>query len=172
MWQQIRNHTKSMEVIAMNKVLLMLVMIFFFVSGNVSAADIVETGKEAEIKDHATKMFIYGTLETWVVMHTSDIYREKYHAKSILREGPRPENIRIWIQPVKSASPELDGIEYTHIIRITFPYEKVVVDDKKEIKAVDTLVYAVNPYILTACYETGKSEKQFKLIKSYHKVLP
>lgn len=28
-----------------------------------------------------------------------------------------------------------DGIEYTHRIRITLPYEKVVIDDKKEIKA-------------------------------------
>ncbi|WP_286228508.1 hypothetical protein [Neobacillus mesonae] len=157
----------------MNKVVLMLVMIFFFASGNGSAAEMKVTGKEVEIKDQVTKMFIYGTLETWIVMHASDIYRKEYRATSVLREGPKPENIRIWIQPMKKVSKESsDGIEYTHLIRITLPYEKVVIDNKKEIKAVDTLVYAVNPFILTACFETGKSEKQFKLINSHHEVLP
>ncbi|MEK5063681.1 hypothetical protein [Cytobacillus sp. FSL R5-0596] len=157
----------------MNKIVLLLVMIFIFDSGNVSAADISETGKEVEVRDQATKMFIYGTLEEWVIMHASNIYQEEYNAKSVLREGPKPENIRIWIQPAKKVSKEpSDGIEYTHLIKITLPYEKVVIDNKKEIKAVDTLVYAVNPFILTACFETGKSEKQFKLINSHHEVLP
>ncbi|MGA5690667.1 hypothetical protein [Cytobacillus pseudoceanisediminis] len=157
----------------MNKVVLILVMILFFVSGNVFATVISEKGKEVEIKDQATKMFIYGTLESWVIMHASDIYRKEYNAKTVLREGPKPENIRIWIQPMKKVSKETsDGIEYTHLIRVTLPYEKVVIDDKKEIKAVDTLVYAVNPFILTACFETGKSEKQFKLLSSHHEVLP
>lgn len=157
----------------MNKVVLLLVMIFFFVSRNVYAANIKETGKEVEIKDQATKMFIYGTLEPWVVIHASDIYQKEYHARSVSREGPKPEKIRIWIQPMESgAGKSSDGIEYTHLIRITLPSEKVIIDDKKEIKAVDTLVYAVNPYILTACFETGKSEKQFKLISSNHRVLP
>lgn len=166
-------HTKSLGVIAMNKVVLLLVITFFFVSGNVTADTIKETGKEVEIKDQATKMFIYGTLEPWVVMHASDIYQKEYHARSVSREGPKPENIRIWIQPLESGvDKSSDGIEYTHIIRISLPYEKVIINDKKEIKAVDTLVYAVNPFILTACFETGKSEKQFKLISSNHKVLP
>ena len=52
------------------------------------------------------------------------------------------------------------------------PYEKVIIDDKKEIKAADTFIYAINADLLSLCPESGKSEKEIKLIDSYHKVRP
>jgi hypothetical protein len=52
------------------------------------------------------------------------------------------------------------------------PYEKVIIDDKKEIKAADTFIYAINADLLSLCPESGKSEKKIKLIDSYHKVRP
>lgn len=158
-----------MGVITLNKVVLMLVMLFFFVAGNVSASEFVETGKEVEVKDQAAKMYIYESIGTWMTHDISDFYHKKYKAKSIQWDGPRPEKIRIWIKEVK---PSLGDKTYTHVIRVFLPYENVIVNDKKEIKAADTFIYAVNAGLLSLCPESGKSEKEIKLINSYHKVRP
>ncbi len=159
-----------MGVIAINKVVLMLGMLLFFVAGNVSASEFVETGKEVEVKDQATKMFIYESLQTWMTHDISDFYHKKYKANSVQWGGPKPEEIRIWIKGVKPTPENRKG--YTHLIRVFLPYENVIVDDKREIKAADTFVYAVNAGLLSLCPESGKSEKEIKLINSYHKVLP
>ena len=157
-------------MIAMKKVVLMLVMIFFFVAGNVSASEFFETGKEVEVKDQATKMFIYESLQTWMTHDISDFYHKKYKAESIQWEGPKPEKIRIWIKEVKP-SPG-NRTTYTHVIRVFLPYENVIVNDKKEIKSADTFIYAVNAGLLSLCPESGKSEKEIKLINNFHKVGP
>ncbi|MGE8081412.1 hypothetical protein [Peribacillus loiseleuriae] len=52
------------------------------------------------------------------------------------------------------------------------PYENVIINDTNEIKAADTFIYAVNAGLLSLCPESGKSEKEIKLINSYHKVRP
>ena len=48
----------------MKKITLMLVMAFFFIVGNASASELIETGKEVEVKEYAPKMFIYQALPT------------------------------------------------------------------------------------------------------------
>ncbi|WP_316572062.1 hypothetical protein [Neobacillus sp. YIM B06451] len=148
------------------KVPLMLVMVFFLIVGNASASELIETGKEVEVKEFASKTFIYQVLHTWMVHDASDYYIKKYKAKSVGWEGPKLEKIRIWIKDIK---PSTDRT-YTHVVRVFLPYEKVIIDDKKEIKAADTFIYAINANFLPFCPESGKSEKEIKLINSYHKV--
>lgn len=146
----------------------MLVIVFFFIVGSASASELIETGKEVEVKDYAPKMFIYQTLHVWMRHDVSEYYRKKYDAKkSVEWKGPNPEKIRIWIKDIKRGS---DDRIHTHIVRVFLPYEKVIIDGKKEIKAADTFIYAINADMLSLCPESGKSEKEIKLIESYHKV--
>jgi hypothetical protein len=154
---------------ALKKVALMLAMVIFFIVGNASASDFIETGKEVEVKDQAAKMYIYESLETWMTHDVSDFYHKKYKAESIQWDGPNPEKIRIWIKEVKPGSGDRP---YTHVIRVFLPFEKVIINDKKGIKSADTFIYAVNAGMLSLCPESGKSEKEIKLINSYHKVRP
>ena len=153
----------------MKKITLMLVMAFFFIVGNASASELIETGKEVEVKEYAPKMFIYQALHTWMTHDVSDYYHKKYNAKSVEWEGPKPEKIRIWIKDIK---PNSGDRTHTHVVRVFLPYEKVIIDDKREIKAADTFIYAINADLLSLCPESGKSEKEIKLIDSYHKVRP
>lgn len=41
-----------------------------------------------------------------------------------------------------------------------------------EPKTKDEFTYVVNAHLLSLCPESGRSEKEFKLINSYHKVRP
>ena len=152
----------------MKKVGLMLGMLFFFMTGSGTSAEFFETGEEIEVKDQATKMFIYESLNTWMTHDISDFYHEKYKANSIEWEGPKPENIRIWIKEVKHTP--YNRTPYTHVIRVFLPYENVIVDKKQDINSADTYIYAVNAHLLSSCPESGKSEKEIKLIDTYHKV--
>ena len=144
-------------------------MVFFFIVENASASELIETGKEVEVKEFAPKMFIYQSVHTWILHDVSDYYQKKYKAKSVEWEGPKPEKIRIWISAIKPNSG--DGT-HTHVVRVFLPYEKVMIDDKKEIKAADTFIYAIDANLFSLCHESGKSEKEIKLIKSYHKEQP
>ncbi|NRD79925.1 hypothetical protein HPT25_21555 [Bacillus sp. BRMEA1] len=153
----------------MKKIFLMIVMIFFFIVGNASASGFIELGKEEEVKEYAPKMFIYEALRTWMIHDVSDYYEKKYEAKSVGFFGPKPEKIRIWIKDIK---PNSSDRIHTHIVRVYLPYEKVIINDKKEMKAADTFIYAINANLLSSCPESGKSEKEIKLIHSYHKTVP
>jgi hypothetical protein len=151
----------------MNKVMLMLVMIFFFVAGNVSAADIIETGKEVEIKDNATKNFVYLSLRQRLIHDIWNMYREKYNAKGLEMEHPETKDIKIWIKEAITAP----GTQrFTHVIRLYLPYPKVVVDEKKSMKTADICIYAVNAQDLSAYADRSLAQKSVKLIKCYHKV--
>lgn len=153
----------------MKKLWLILIIVFFSFEGTTSASELMEKEKGVEVKDQATKMFIYDSLATWMTHDISDFYLRKYNAESIQWEGPRPERIRIWI---KEVSPGIENSSYTHILRVFMPYEKVLINNKEEIKAADTYIYAVNAIMLSQCPDSGKSVKEIKLIKSYHKVGP
>lgn len=159
-----------MGVDAMNKVVLMLVMVFFLTAGNASAAKVTAVGGERyEVKDQATKMFIYDTMQVWMHHSLVDYYHHKYHAHSINWGGPKPEGIRIWIKQLEPR--ENDG-NYSHLIKISLQYDELIINDKKKIKTEDTFTYAVNARLLSLCPESGKSEKELKLIDSNHKVRP
>ena len=54
-------------------------------------------------------------------------------------EGPKPENVRIWIKDTKTGDRN-----YTHAITVLLPYENVIVDSKKQMKATNRLIYAVD----------------------------
>jgi hypothetical protein len=138
-------------------------------TGNTNAEEIIETGKEVEIKEYAPKMFIYEALHPWVGFDTSDFYLKKYHArKSVEMEGPKRENIRIWIKIIKSGE-----TNFTHVITIFLPYEKVMIDGKKQMKAADRLTYAVNANQLAFCPNSDpNNKKSIKLIRYYHKAIP
>src|SRR3954465_4256776 len=87
-------------------------------------AEFIETGEEVEVKEYAPKMFIYEALQPWLTQDASDIYFKKYQArKSVEMEGPKPENVRIWIKDTKPG----DG-NYTHVITVLLPYENVILD--------------------------------------------
>ncbi|MEH7336615.1 hypothetical protein V7161_28720 [Neobacillus drentensis] len=161
----------------MKKVTLMLVVIFFLIAGNASASNIMKSekpqimsvGKEIEVKDQATKMFIYDTMQVWMRHSLVDYYHNKYHADSISWGGPKPEGIRIWIRQLGPS--ENDGI-YTHLIKVSLQRDELIINDKKKIKTEDSFTYVVNAGLLSLCPESGKSEKEFKLINSDHKVRP
>lgn len=151
----------------MNKVVLMLVLIFFFVVGNVSAADIIETGKEVEIKDNATKSFVYLSLEQWLSQDIWNIYREKYNAKELRTQSPKTKDIKIWMKEAKTAP----GTQrFTHVIMLYVPYPEVVINEKKSMKTADICMYAVNAEVLSAYANPSSAQKSVKLIKCYHKV--
>ncbi|MED4229569.1 hypothetical protein [Neobacillus cucumis] len=79
----------------MNKVVLMLVTVFFLTVGYASAAEVKAVGGEIyEVKDQATKMFIYDTRQVWMRHSLNDYYHDKYHADFISWRGPKPEGIR------------------------------------------------------------------------------
>lgn len=159
-----------MGVVAMNKVVLMLVAVFFLTVGNASAAKVTAVGGERyEVKDQATKMFIYDTMQVWMRHSLDDYYHNKYHADSISWGELKPEGIHVWIKQLK---PTENDRMYTHLIKISLQYDKLIINDKKEIKTKDTFTYAVNAHLLSLCPESGKSEKELKLINSYHKVRP
>ncbi|WML56563.1 hypothetical protein [Neobacillus sp. PS2-9] len=154
----------------MNKVVLMLVTVFFLTAGNASAARVTAVGGEKyEVKDQATKMFIYDTMQVWMRHSLVDYYHNKYHADSIRWGELKPEGIHVWIKQLK---PNENHRTYTHHIKISLQYDKLIINDKKEIKTKDTFTYAVNADLLSLCSESGKSEKELKLINSYHKVRP
>jgi hypothetical protein len=73
---------------------------------------------------------------------------------------------------VKQLKPTEKNGMYTHLIKISLQHEKLIINDKKVIKTKDTFTYAVNADLLSLCPESGKSEKELKLINSYHKVRP
>ncbi|WHX98050.1 hypothetical protein [Neobacillus sp. DY30] len=154
----------------MNKVVLMLFTLFFLTAGNASATNVTEVGGEKyEVKDQATKMFIYDTMQVWVHHSLVDYYHNKYQADSISLGELKPEGIRIWIKQLGPS--ENEGI-YTHLIKISLQRDELIINNKKKIKTEDTFSYAVNANLLSLCPESGKSEKEFKLINSYHKVRP
>ena len=155
----------------------MLVVMFFLILGNASASNIMKSekpqiisvGKEIEVKDQATKMFIYDTMQVWVRHSLVDYYHNKYHADSINWGEPKPEGIRIWMRQLGPS--ENDRI-YTHLIKISLLRDELIINDKKKIKTEDTFTYVVNADLLSLCRDSGKSEKELKLINSYHKVRP
>ncbi|MCM2534169.1 hypothetical protein NDK43_19650 [Neobacillus pocheonensis] len=161
----------------MKKVTVMLVVVFFFIVGNASASNIIKTeklqiiavGKEVEVKDQATKMFIYDLMQIWMRHSLDDYYHNKYHADSISWGGLKPEGIRVWIRQV---GPSENDRTYTHLIKISLQHDELIINDKKKMKTEDTFTYMVNADLLSLCPESGKSEKEFKLINSYHKVQP
>lgn len=149
---------------------LIFVAIFFLTVGNASASKVPAVGGEKyEVKDQATKMFIYDTMQVWVRHSLNDYYHHKYNANSISWGELKPEGIRIWIKRLKSA--ENDQM-YTHLIKISLHYDKLIINGKRELKTEDTFTYAVNADLLSLCPESGKSEKELKLINSNHKVRP
>jgi hypothetical protein len=152
----------------LKKILLMLIMGTFLLTGHVSASEMIKTGEEVEIKDGAAKSFIYESLRVWMDQDISKLYHRKYNADSVEWKGPEREKVRIWIREVKS-NPGPAG--YTHVIRIFLPYENVIVNNRKEVKSADTVIYAVNARFLSLCPESGKSEKEIKLLRTVHKVL-
>jgi hypothetical protein len=159
-----------MGVVLMSKVVLMLVTVFFLTAGNASAAKVTAVGGERyEVKDQATKMFIYDTMQVWMRHSLEDYYHNKYHADSISWGELKPEGIRIWIRQL--GPNENDGT-YTHLIKISLQRDELIINDKKKIKTKDTITYAVNADLLSLCPESGKSEKELKLINSDHKVRP
>jgi hypothetical protein len=84
-------------VVAMNKVVLMLVTVFFLTVGIASAAKVTAVGGErCEVKDQATKMFIYDTMQVWMSHSLIDYYHNKYHADSISWGELKPEGIHVW----------------------------------------------------------------------------
>lgn len=88
-----------MGVVAVNKVLLMLVMVFFLTAGNTSAAKVTAVGGENyEVKDQATKMFIYDTMRVWMRHSLDSYYHNKYHADSISWGELKPEEIHVWVK--------------------------------------------------------------------------
>jgi hypothetical protein len=114
-------------------------------------------------------MFIYNTMQVWMRHSLVDYYHNKYHADSISWGELKPEGIHVWI---KQLEPTENDRTYTHHIKISLQYDKLIINDKKEIKTKDTFNYAVNADLLSLCPESGKSEKELKLINSYHKVRP
>jgi hypothetical protein len=159
-----------MGVVAMNKVVLMLLTVFFLTASNTSAAKVTAVGEESyEVKDQATKMFIYDTMQVWLRHSLNDYYHNKYHADSISWGQLKPEGIHVWI---KQHEPTETGRTYTHLIKISLEYDKLMINDKKEIKTKDTFTYAVNADLLSLCPESGKSEKELKLMNSTHTVRP
>lgn len=124
----------------MKKILMLFfLMILYFHSP--AAAEVIETGKEIEVKNAAAKSFIYKTLDHWIVKESSDFYHEKYNANQVMMDPPEMSAIRIWIKEVKR-KPVLS--EYTHIVRIYLPFDGITLNEKTEIKAADTIVLAVN----------------------------
>jgi hypothetical protein len=100
-----------------------------------------------------------------LVVDASDIYHKEYKAKSVKLLWPKAEKIRIWVKEVK---PGTGNRTYTHVVRVYLPYDSVVIDDKKKIKAHDTFIYAVDAGLLSVP-DGGKTEKRIKLINSFHK---
>jgi hypothetical protein len=150
----------------MKKILLMLAIAFFCVGSNASA-QIIETGKEIEVKDQATKTFIYEILNQYISLNTEQFYRKKHSAvQSIGWEGPDPKKVRVWIKEAKSIPGKT---HYTHVVRVFVPYEKVTIDNKTEMKTADMFIYAIDANLFSHCSESGKTENQVKLIKHYHK---
>ncbi|WP_066061392.1 hypothetical protein [Neobacillus soli] len=150
----------------MKKILLMLAIALFFV-GSSASAEVAGEGKVVEIKDKTTKTFMYQILSRPYIHHiASNFYHKKYNAKSIGWGEVKSENIRIWIQEAKPAQGEAS---YTHIVKIYIPYEKIVINDKKEINTADTYVFAIDGDMFSLCSESGKTENQVKLLKHHHK---
>jgi hypothetical protein len=150
----------------MKKILLMLAIAFFCV-GSSASAEVTGEGKVVEIKDKATKTFMYQILSMPYIHHiTSDFYHKKYNADSIGWGKLEAENIRIWIQEAKPTPGEAS---YTHIVKVYIPNEKIIINNKKEIKSADTFVFAIDGDMFSLCSESGKTENQVKLLKHYHK---
>jgi hypothetical protein len=158
-----------MGVVAMNKIVLLLATVFFLTAGNAAAKDTALGGEKYEVKDQATKMFIFDTMQVWMHHSLVDYYHNKYQADSINWGQPKPEGIRIWIRQL---GPSENGRIHTHLIQISLLHDELIINGKKKIKTEDTFTYAVNARLLSLCPESGKSEKEFKLINSYHKVRP
>ncbi|MGI8386597.1 hypothetical protein [Robertmurraya sp. P23] len=154
----------------MNKLVRLLVTVFFLTAGNVSGTKVTAVGgEEYEVKDQATKMFIYDTMQVWMHHSLVDYYHNKYQADSINWGEPKPEGLRIWIREL---GPSENEGKYTHLIKISIQRDELIINNKKKIKTEDEFTYAVNAHLLSLCPESGKSEKEFKLINSYHKVRP
>lgn len=150
----------------MKKSLLIFAILFLFNTGNV-VAESIKTGEEVEVKEYAPKLFIYDTLRMWLTLDSSVLYKKEYQAKSVEWEGPKPENIRIWIKDINSKDSK-----YTHIITVLLPYENVVIGGEKQIKATDKFIYAVDANLLPVCHDSNGMGNCVKLINSYHKVIP
>lgn len=150
----------------MKKILLMLALAFFFL-GSDASAEVIGEGKVVEIKDKTTKTFMYQILSIPYIHHiASDFYHKKYNAESIGWGELESENIRIWIQEAKPTPGEAG---YTHIVKVYIPYEKIIINGKKEIKTADTFVFAIDGDMFSLCSESGKTLEQVKLINHYHK---
>lgn len=129
--------------------------------------EFIETGEEVEVKENAPKLFIFESLQPWLTQDASDLYFKKYNArKSVEMEGPKPENVKVWIKEVKSIERK-----YTHLITVFLPYEKVIVDGKKPMKTADRFTYAVNATQLPVCHGKDGFASCVKLIDSTHKVI-
>lgn len=123
-------------------------------SGFVSA-EIVSTGEDVEIKDNPTKVCIYQALKAWTGYDSHNYYNKNYNAQNVKTEQPKMEDIKIWIKEVQTTP---SGPMYTHIVRIQLPDMREVLDEKKEMKVVDTISYGVNMYNFTNYSDTEISK--------------
>jgi hypothetical protein len=149
----------------LKKILLMLTFAFFCISSN-AYAQIIETGKEVEVKNQAAKTFIYQIFERYVSDNTAQYYHKKYKAKSIGWSGPDPKKVHVWIKEAKQFPGDT---RYTHVIRVFVPYEQVTIDNKPPMNVGHTFIYAVNGYLFSDSPVPGKPETRIKLMKHYYK---
>lgn len=75
--------------------------------------------------------------------------------------GIESENIRIWIQEAK---PNPGEASYTHIVKVYIPYEKIIINDKKEIKTADTFVFAIDGDMFSLCSESHQQYLQLRML--------
>lgn|SRR5690606_21188642 len=145
----------------MKKILLILAIAFFTV-GSGASAEVAGEGEVIEIKDKTTKTFMYQILSMPYIHHVaSDFYHKKYNAESIGWGGLESENIRIWIQEAK---PNPGEASYTHIVKVYIPYEKIIINDKKEIKTADTFVFAIDGDMFSLCSESHQQYLQLRML--------
>ncbi|MCH6269525.1 hypothetical protein [Neobacillus citreus] len=152
------------------KKILLLVPLLTLLFHHPVTAEPIETGEEFEVKDIATKSFIYNSLNFWIFRESSDFYHKKYNANSVMPDPMEMKDIRIWIKEVKR---QPGSFEYTHIVRIYLPFDGIILNEKIKMKTADTLIFAVNTdYIAFAnCSNPHLFEKTFELLDYYHKVI-
>lgn len=152
----------------MRKFLLVFTLTVLFIMNlpGFTFAEIVRTGDEVEIKDIPTKSFIYQALEPWTGYDSHNYYNKNYNAKSVLTEGPKMTDIRIWVKEVQTTS---RGPIYSHIVKIQLPNMRVVLDEKIELRVFDTITYGVNMNNITDYSNPDAIQKSVKLLDFNHK---
>lgn len=152
----------------MRKLLLVFTLTVLFIMNLpvFTVAEVVRTSDEVEIKDTPTKSFIYQALETWTGYDSHNYYNKNYNAESVMTEGPKMTDIRIWIKEVQTTS---SGPIYSHIVKIQLPNMRVVLDEKKELKVFDTITYGVNMSNITNYSNPDSIQKSVTLLDFNHK---